>query len=229
MGFNRYNFDTFLLKTGCVGFFDPPITLKSGRPGHFYFNFRNLVSTAALKNQLVELMGGYIRDNGLEPDYFIGVPEGATKLGLFLSDKYGKGKLPMGRGKPKAHGEPKDRNFIGPVEKGDHVVLLEDVTTTGGSLFRWVDKLYEVEAVIDCTLVIGNRLELTEDMRPVADVIIEKGTKYNAMTDASTLLLRAFEEQKPGSKVGKRIEDYYDKFGAIKIKYREGKLIVKTI
>jgi orotate phosphoribosyltransferase len=40
----------------------------------------------------------------------------------------------MGRAKPKDHGDPKDRYFVG--EPGGKVVILEDVTTTGKSLIE---------------------------------------------------------------------------------------------
>jgi len=218
MEFNRDEFDAFLLKNNCIGFFNPPITLKSGRPGHFYFNFRNLTETKELKDQLIEWIGRYIRDHGLTPDYFYGVPEGATKLGIFLSDRFGKGKLVMGRGKPKDHGEPKDKYFIGPIKRGDHVVVIEDVTTTGGSVLKDIDKLIEAGVIIDRVIAIGNRLERRDDGKTVEEAIAEKGLKYEWMTDATTLLPKAYEMLKPGPKIGKRVENYFKEYGAIEIK-----------
>jgi hypothetical protein len=58
------------------------------------------------------------QDEGLNPDCFYGVPEGATKLAIVTQSKwaqfapnYGQGShcLPMGRAQPKEHGDPKDR------------------------------------------------------------------------------------------------------------------------
>lgn len=217
--FSRYEFNGFLIENGCVGFFDQPITLKSGRLSWVYYNFRNLVSTKELKDRLVEWVGRYVRDKGLQPDYYLGVPEGGTKLGLFLSDKFGKGKLCMARGKPKKHGELKDRCFIGPVEQGDRVVLIEDVTTTGSSLLEWIDHLFDVGVVLDAALVLGNRLELTEDGRPVARAVEEKGVDFHALTDSTTLLPMAFERLKPGEGIGRKIVEYFDEYGT-KFEYR---------
>ena len=218
MEFNRDEFDTFLLENKCIGFFNPPITLKSGRPGHFYFNFRNLTDTKKLKDQLVEWIGKFITDRGLSPDYFYGVPEGATKLGTFLSDRFGKGKLVMGRGKPKDHGEPKDKYFIGPIKRGDHVVVIEDVTTTGGSLLNAIDNLKEAGVIIDRVIAIGNRLERRDDGKTVEEAVAKKGLKYEWLTDATTLVPKAHKILNPGPEIGKRVENYFKEYGAVEIK-----------
>jgi orotate phosphoribosyltransferase len=216
--FNREEFDDFLLKNGCVGFFDPPITLKSGRPGHYYFNFRNLTDRKGLKNQLIEWIGRYMTDLGLKPDYFYGVPEGATKLGVFLSDRFGKGKIVMGRGNPKDHGEPKDKYFIGPIKKGDHIIVIEDVTTTGGSVLNEIDKLKEAGIIIDRVIAIGNRLERRDNGKTVEEEVAEKSLKYEWMTDATTLVPKAFKMLNPGIEIGKRVENYFKEYGAVEIK-----------
>ncbi len=61
------------------------------------------------------------------PTPFTGVPEGATKLGVLASYIWAKGSsdfkpgrfpLPMGRAKPKEHGVPEDRFFVGALGGG---------------------------------------------------------------------------------------------------------------
>lgn len=49
----------------------------------------------------------------------------------------------VGRGNPKEHGDPKDKYFIGPAKENDRVIVIEDVTTTGGSLIDTIKHLQE--------------------------------------------------------------------------------------
>jgi len=40
--FNQEKFNQFILENKVVGFFEEPITLKSGRLSHWYVNWRNV-------------------------------------------------------------------------------------------------------------------------------------------------------------------------------------------
>ena len=129
--FNQEEFNRFILENNVVGFFEEPIRLKSGRMSNWYVNWRNIAEDVLLLDKLIDYVITFTENLGLEPDCFYGVPEGATKLAIITQYKwakaqadYGPGKyvLPMGRGKPKEHGELKDRFFIG-IPRGKTVVL----------------------------------------------------------------------------------------------------------
>jgi orotate phosphoribosyltransferase len=219
---DREKFYDFIIKNNVIGFFKEPLKLKSGRKSYWYVNWRNVAEDVFLLDELTNFVISYVEDIGLKPDLFYGVPEGATKLGVITQFKWAKNQkdysphqynLSMGRGKPKEHGDPKDKFFLG-VPKG-HIILLEDVTTTGGSLLETIDNLKELNIKIDAAIGLTNRNELRDDGKSVEDAVKDKGVKYTAMSDALDLLPRL----NPESDIARHVEDYFQKYGMRNIKF----------
>lgn len=214
----------FILRNNVIGFFKDPLKLKSGRISYWYVNWRNIAEDVFLLDELTNHLIDYVENLGLKPDLFYGVPEGATKLGIITQFKWAKKQedysqksyaLSMGRGKPKEHGDPKDKFFLG-VPKG-HLIILEDVTTTGGSLLEAIDNLLKLDVTIDAAIGLTNRNELRDDGKSVEDAVKEKGVNYRAMSDALDLLPRL----NPDGDIVKHVEDYFQKYGIRDIKFSE--------
>jgi orotate phosphoribosyltransferase len=195
MAFDQNAFNTFVIEHKLIGFFEQPLKLKSGRLSNWYVNWRTAAEDVYLMDQLTDFVVSFVKTQGLDVDCFYGVPEGATKLGILTQYKwakadpsYGVGSavLSMGRAKPKEHGDPKDKFFVG-MPKGKTTVL-EDVTTTGGSLIETLIKLKD--AGIDVVAAIGltNRDERRDDGDTVADALAKMGIAYHAMSHATELL-----------------------------------------
>jgi len=227
MKFDQNEFNRFVLENNILGFFKEPITLKSGRTSNWYFNWRNVSEDAFLMDQLTDYVLAFVEDKGIQVDCFYGVPEGATKVGVLSSFKLAKasGKfetgshvLAMGRGKPKEHGQPKDRYFLG-VPKGATVVL-EDVTTTGGSLLRTLDALLEVGVSVSAAVGLTNRMEVRDDGKSVADAVAEKGVVYHSMGNALKLLPLVCEKLRPDEAIVEAIEKEFTEYGVEKLKLR---------
>lgn len=226
--FHQEEFNTFVLDNDVVGFFENPITLKSGRQSNWYVNWRNPTGDAYLLNGLAEHVMAFIKSLNLNPNCFYGVPEGATKLGVVTSLKWaleaecdlGSHAIPMGRGKPKEHGDPKDRYFVG-APKGK-VVVLEDVTTTGGSLLTTLDQLTEAGADVVAAVGLTNRMELRDDGTSVKEAVNYKGFEYLAMSSALELLPEAYRRLQPGEDIGRAIEAEFKKYGVEPLKLLEG-------
>ena len=152
-----------------------------------------------------------------------GVPEGATKLGILAQYFWAKSRpnfgpgshpMPMGRGKPKEHGDPRDKFFVG-VPRGDTLVL-EDVTTTGGSLLTTIDALIESGIPIIGTIGLTNRMELRDDGKTVKQAIAEKKNNGNPipyfhMSNAKELLPLALQQQKPTDAIHKGVMEEFEK------------------
>jgi len=215
-------FFDFILNNNIIGFFEEPIKLKSGRISYWYVNWRNVAEDVYLLDELTNYLIEYIQHLGLKPDCFYGVPEGATKLGILTQYKWAKKQkdyaqnaysLCMGRGKPKEHGDIKDKFFLG-VPKGK-IVVLEDVTTTGGSLIETIDNLLELDVTIEAAIGLTNRNELRDDGKSVEEVVKEKGIKYYAMSNALDLLKRL----SPESDIARHVENYFQKYGIKNIKF----------
>ena len=146
--FDQIAFNEFVIANGIVGFHNTPLTLKSGRKSHFYVNWRRATNDAYLLDTLTDHIVDYIASWGVPCATIYGVPEGATKTAVIAGLKWakrdpniavGSHRLAMGRAKPKAHGNPEDRDFIG-MPAGPTVVI-EDTATTGGSLITTLEQL----------------------------------------------------------------------------------------
>ena len=62
----------------------------------------------------------------------------------------------MVRKEPKGHGL--QRFIEGPVEPGQHVVIVEDVVTTGGSSLLAIDRAQEFGLIVDRLVAVIDRL-----------------------------------------------------------------------
>jgi orotate phosphoribosyltransferase len=225
MSFNQKEFNDFILNNNVIGFFKEPITLKSGRKSNWYVNWRTVVEDVFLTDKLTDFILEYINDIELKPDCLYGVPEGATKLGIISqfkyakkSENYSKGThvLAMGRAKPKDHGAPKDKFFVGmPTGK---VIIIEDVTTTGMSLLATIDSLKESGIDIIAAIGLTNRMELRDDKKSVKQAVEEKGVKYYNMSNALELLPEAYIKHQPGNTIAENIEKEFNEYGVNKLK-----------
>jgi len=222
---NQAEFNKFIEESGVYGFFKDPITLKSGRKSNFYANWRNVVEDVYLTDKLADYVIAFAQSVGLVADTFYGVPEGATKLGVITQYKYAKGAngyakgshvLAMGRAVPKDHGAPKDKFFVG-VPKGK-VVVLEDVTTTGGSLITTLDGLKEAGIDVVGVISLTNRMEKRDDGMSVKEAIEKKGAKFYSMSTALEMLPLMYKKLLPGEEIAKAIEKEFTEFGVQPIK-----------
>jgi orotate phosphoribosyltransferase len=225
MNWDKDSFINYIIAHNIVGFFKEPLKLSSGRMSYWYVNWRNVAEDVFSIDILSEFVIAFVQNLELEPDCFYGVPEGATKLGIITQYKWAKTHsnfnqgshiLSMGRAKPKEHGDPKDRFFLG-VPNGK-VIILEDVTTTGGSLLSTIESLNKINTDIIAAIGITNRNELRDDKKSVEDAVKELGIQYFAMSNAIELLPKVFSIQEPGEEIGKHIENYFKQYGIEELK-----------
>lgn len=225
MAFDQEQFNEFIANAGVYGFFEEPITLKSGRKSYYYANWRNVAEDAYLMEQLTDFVLAFVQDTDIHVDTFYGVPEGATKLGVITQFKhakkqenFGRGShtLAMGRGKTKEHGMAKDRYFVG-VPQG-RVVVLEDVTTTGGSLLENLQALVDAGVRVEAVISLTNRMELRLDGKSVREAIEEKGFRFFSMSTATQLLPKMVERLQPGDSVKRALEKEFGEYGVEKLR-----------
>ncbi len=223
--FNQQKFNQFILENNVIRFFKKPITLKSGQLSYWYVNWRNIAENVFLIDYLADYIIAFVKGLGLNPDCFYGVPEGTTKLGVITqykwakqSPNYGSGShiLSMGRGKPKAYGELKDRFFVG--QPKGKVIILEDVTVTGNSLFETINNLGTSDIQIIGSVTLTNRMEMRNDGKSVKEKAEEKGIPYFQMSNALELLPLVYKKLKPGREIGRKVEGYFQRYGIEKLK-----------
>lgn len=204
-------FKHFVIETGIIGFFAEALTLKSGRKSHFYVNWRKASNDAFLLDRLTDFLAAFIQREKLACDTLYGVPEGASKTAVITALKLAKADpsfavgshvLAMGRAKPKDHGDPADRFFIG--QPRGKTWVLEDTVTTGLSLFQCLDQLHEAGVDVRGVICLTDRCERREDGRTVAETLAERyGEKlaYRAMSRAPELLKILIQKQPPAPEV----------------------------
>lgn len=197
-------FENFILDNKVVERSDIPIKLASGRESLFYVNWRTISSNLLLFDQLLDYVLSYIYEKNIQVDSFYGVPEGGTKLGLFLQYFYSRRNrninssrkdfipLAMGRAKPKEHGQEKDRFFLG-APLGD-TILVEDVATTGDSILKELDKLESIaksgnfDFRVKGVLVLTDRNEIRDDGLTVKEIITkQRKLDYYAVSNVQDL------------------------------------------
>jgi len=217
---DKSRFLEFIIENEVVGFFNEPIKLKSGRLSSWYVNWRTIAQDAFLIDQLTDFIISFVKFLNLTPDCFYGVPEGATKLGIITQLKwakeqsnYSKGTylLPMGRGKLKEHGDPKDRFFLG--EPKGKVIILEDTTTTAGSLINAIKSLEKLDIDIIASIVLTERNEIRDDGKSVKEILLEENVKFFTLSNA----LEIIPLLKPNKLQSNEIKDYFKKYGTRQI------------
>ena len=139
------------------------ITLASGRKSDFYFNLKPTMLDAEGAALLAELTLDALADQNI--DYVGGLEMGAVPLaGAIAQLSFMRGKPIQAffvRKKPKEHGARLSVEGLAPGESltGKRVVIVEDVTTTGGSAIKAADAVRESGAEIVMVLTMVDREE----------------------------------------------------------------------
>jgi orotate phosphoribosyltransferase len=150
------------------------IKLVSGRSSNFYFNMK----PSMLHPESAHLIAALILDalKGARIDYIGGLEMGAVPLATAVAvASYARG-TPIAaffvRKQAKDHGARKLVEGLAPGEslEGKCVVILEDVTTTGGSAMKAIEAVRAEGAVIDRVISVVDRLEGAADAFKAAGI-----------------------------------------------------------
>ncbi|ASI99215.1 orotate phosphoribosyltransferase [Thermococcus celer] len=134
--------------------------LTSGRESDYYINVKRLSTNPEALRLIAELMAEEAERAGISFDRVAGPELGAVPIATALALKTGKPLLVV-RKKPKGHGT--GSQIEGEVNPGDRVLLVEDVTTTGGSVLRAAEVLENAGAEVVAISVVVDREEGAED------------------------------------------------------------------
>ncbi len=134
--------------------------LASGKESDYYINVKRLGTDPKALRLIARLMAGKAERAGVEFDRVAGQELGAVPIATALALETGK-PLVIVRKKPKGHGT--GSQIEGEVKPGDKILLVEDVTTTGGSVLRAAEILEKLGAKIAAISVVVDREEGAED------------------------------------------------------------------
>ncbi|MBW3003056.1 hypothetical protein KY328_02725 [Candidatus Woesearchaeota archaeon] len=215
----REDYCDFLIKNGAIGFLKDKRRLSSGRMSNWYANFRRIINYRQTKHSLLEFLASFVEtmlDLHEFPrfDYFLGVPESMTCVAESLNERFGFERLVKIRSKPKNHGDPADRYFLGEVREGDKAVLLEDVTTTGDSLYARWEQCCEAGVRTVATVALLNRVENIKCADfGVEELFRRKGIHHFSLIDANYALPKAVTALSPSEDIVNAVEKEYKRHG----------------
>jgi orotate phosphoribosyltransferase len=139
--------------------------LASGREASFYLDAKQVVLDAHGAMLVGRAILERLRSLGPLPAAVGGMSIGADPITSAVITMAGVEGLPlkgfMVRKEPKDHGTKK--YVEGPVEPGQRVVIVEDVTTTGGSSLLAIDRVHEFGLVVERVVTVIDRLAGAKD------------------------------------------------------------------
>lgn len=119
-----------------------PFTWASGWKSPIYCDNRIILSFPPIRNYIREIMGKEIEKLYGKPDVIAGVATGAIGIGMLVAEYLG---LPFIYVRPEAKGHGRQNQIEGFVQKGQNVVVVEDLISTGKSSLNAVKALKEAE------------------------------------------------------------------------------------
>ena len=132
---------------------DEPFILASGKPSPTYIDCRKLISYPRIRSTLMDFLTVTVmRNAGFEAfDNVAGGETAGIPFGALVAERMA---IPMTyvRKKPKGYG--RNSRIEGVMTEGQRVLLVEDLTTDGGSKISFVDAIRETGATCAHTAVI---------------------------------------------------------------------------
>jgi uridine monophosphate synthetase len=164
-------------------------TLKSGKKSPLYFDFRSLISNYDLFDRVIDQLIQLIRNSFAhqifkdDPEnfkmalkhkqYLCGIPYGGISFASILNDKFhretpGWFGLAVARKNRKTHGISGGGYIFGidvSTEEKPKIILVEDVITTGMSIFETITELEKENCEVVGIISIFDRNESTDDFQ----------------------------------------------------------------
>ncbi len=127
---------------------ETPYKYASGIMSPVYIDCRKLLSFPRVRSTVMDFAASTLmRDAGFEQfDCIAGGETAGIPFAALLADRLG---LPMiyVRKKPKGHG--RNAQIEGDMKEGARVLIIEDLTTAGGSMFTFIDAIRAAGGIVD--------------------------------------------------------------------------------
>ena len=225
--------ELFILKLhdiGAVKFGE--FTLKSGHKSPFYFDLRDMISYPELLDGIADLLVEDIED--LDFDYISGVPYTALPVATLVADMLNKPLIYI-RKEEKAYGTKNP--VIGKFDKGNKVLIIDDLITTGESLFETADKFKKAGLeVVDFSVIIDRSNNIKDYLNNLGynlhslitlDKILEVLKINNRISNEQMLSIKDFTKHiSHKEKTGKNLENHLTKLLKDKILKKKSNLIL---
>jgi len=132
---------------------DEPYVFTSGLASPVYIDCRKLISYPRIRATLMDFaVSKLVREVGYESfDAVAGGETAGIPFAAWIADRL---QLPMQYVRKKPKGFGRDARIEGDISEGQRVLLVEDLTTDGGSKLSFAQAIREAGAQVDHTLVV---------------------------------------------------------------------------
>jgi orotate phosphoribosyltransferase len=156
-----------------------PFTFASGIKSPIYCDARKIISHPDLRKPIAEAIANQIKESYPDVEVISGVATGSIALAAWVSDILN---LPMiYYRKPKGYGH--NNTIEGEFTKGQKVVVIEDVVSTGGSCLNAVESLRD--GGLD---VLGTCFIYSHGLKSAANNFADKNCKYECLVELKNLI-----------------------------------------
>lgn len=129
-------------------------TLSSGKKSNYYVDMKKAITEPNILKTIAELINQSISDYNI--DKIAGPTLGAVPIATAVSLQ---SKIPLLMIRKEKKGYGTSKLIEGELNKGDNVIVVEDVTTTGGSLIKAINAIQENGGIIKRAFVVVDREE----------------------------------------------------------------------
>lgn len=148
-----------LKRTGAVKFGD--FTLSSGKKSNIYIDIKIACTHPEVLSEINKLVMNKLEEKGTRYDKIACVELGGVPLAVSLSIATGK-PYAIFRKEKKGYGTGGD--VIGGIEEGEKVIIIEDVTTTGGSAQSAVKRVEKLKGDVEAVICVADREEGAKEL-----------------------------------------------------------------
>ncbi len=131
-------------------------TLASGKKSRYYVDIKKASTNPLILKLIARRILEIIKLQSIPADYIAGVALGGVPVAVAVSLETG---LPLLIIRKEAKEYGTKGQIVGEIEQGKTVLLVEDVTTTGGSVLKAIETLEDEGMVVHNVIVVVDREE----------------------------------------------------------------------
>ncbi|GAB5565675.1 MAG: orotate phosphoribosyltransferase [Winogradskyella sp.] len=160
---------------------DEPFTWASGWKSPIYCDNRIVLSYPLIRNYIRETMAKHIENTYGKPDVIAGVATGAIGIGALVAEYLN---LPFVYVRPEAKKHGRQNQIEGHISKGQTVVVVEDLISTGKSSLNAVKALKEAEVTIKGMVAIFSYgFEVAKENFEAANIVLHTLGNYESLLE----------------------------------------------
>lgn len=170
-----------------------PFTYTSGIKSPIYCDNRALLSFPDARDKIIDAMLHIIAQEVQNFDIIAGVATAGIPWASIIADRLEKPLIYI-RAKPKEHG--KENLIEGKLEKGQRVLIIEDLVSTGGSSLKAVEAVKQTGARAEhCIAVFSYEMKKAEKGFADAQCHLHTTTEFSQLVKEATIMKRISEQE----------------------------------